>query len=86
MLLFSKLVDETQMSKPPEATRHHNSRKLLIPLLRKVVLEEWLAVVTQPIATFLTLYPLEPFRITHFNMRHPVAIEIIMKAKNFSYS
>jgi hypothetical protein len=27
MLLFSKLVDETQMSKPPEATRHHNLRK-----------------------------------------------------------
>jgi hypothetical protein len=28
MLFFSKLVDETQMSKPPKATRHHNSRKL----------------------------------------------------------
>ena len=26
------LVDETQMSKPPEATRHHNSTKLLILL------------------------------------------------------
>ena len=30
MLLFWKLVDETQMSKPLEATRHHNSTKLLI--------------------------------------------------------
>ena len=29
---FWKLVDETQMSKPPEATRHHNSTKLLILL------------------------------------------------------
>ena len=29
MLFFSKLVDETQMSKPPKATRHHNSRKFL---------------------------------------------------------
>ena len=34
MLVFSKLVDETQMSKPPEANRHHISRKLsiLLPL------------------------------------------------------
>ena len=32
MLLFWKLVDETQISKPPEPTRHHNSIKLLIPL------------------------------------------------------
>jgi hypothetical protein len=34
MLFFSKLVDETQMSKSPKATRHHNSRKLslLLPL------------------------------------------------------
>ena len=28
---FLKLVDETQMPKPPEATRHHNPRKLLTP-------------------------------------------------------
>ena len=28
-LFFSKLVDETQMSKPLKATRHHNSRKFL---------------------------------------------------------
>ena len=34
MLLFWKLVDETQMSKPPKATRHHNSTKLLILLPR----------------------------------------------------
>ena len=34
MLLFWKLVDETQISKPPEPTRHHNSIKLwiLLPL------------------------------------------------------
>jgi len=34
MLLFRKLVDETQMSTTPEATRHHSSRKLsiLVPL------------------------------------------------------
>ena len=30
--LFWKLVDETQISKPPEATRYHNSIKLLILL------------------------------------------------------
>ena len=30
MLLFWKLVDETQISKPPEPTRHHNSIKLWI--------------------------------------------------------
>jgi hypothetical protein len=29
---FWKLVDETQISKPPEATRHHNSLELLILL------------------------------------------------------
>ena len=32
MSLFWKLVGETQISKPPEPTRHHNSIKLLIPL------------------------------------------------------
>ena len=32
MLLFWKLVDETQMYKTPEPTRHHNSIKLLILL------------------------------------------------------
>ena len=32
MLLFWKLVDETQMVKPPEPTRHHNLRKYLILL------------------------------------------------------
>jgi hypothetical protein len=32
MSLFWKPVDETQISKPPEATRHHNSIKLLILL------------------------------------------------------
>ena len=34
MLFFSKLVDETQISKPPETTRHHNTFKLwiLLPL------------------------------------------------------
>ena len=34
MLLFWKLVDETQIFKPPEPTRHHYSRKLpiLLPL------------------------------------------------------
>ena len=26
MLFFSNLVDETQMSKPPKATRHHNDQ------------------------------------------------------------
>ena len=30
MLFFWKLICETQISKPPEATRHHNSTKLLI--------------------------------------------------------
>ena len=30
MSFFWKLFDETQISKPPEATRHHNSIKLLI--------------------------------------------------------
>ena len=28
MLLFLKQIEETQMSKPLEATRHHNSTKL----------------------------------------------------------
>ena len=34
MLLFWKLVDKTQMSKPPKATRHHSSSKfsILLPL------------------------------------------------------
>ena len=32
MLLFWKLVDETQMYKPPEGTKHHNLPKLLILL------------------------------------------------------
>ena len=32
MLLFWKLVDETQMSTTPEATSHHSSRKFLILL------------------------------------------------------
>ena len=32
MLLFWKLINETQMGKPLEPTRHHNSRKLLILL------------------------------------------------------
>ena len=32
MLLFWKLVDETQISKPPEPNRHHNSTKLWILL------------------------------------------------------
>ena len=32
MSFFWKLVDETQISKPPEATRHHNSIKVLILL------------------------------------------------------
>ena len=30
MLLFQKLIDETQISKPPEPTRHHNSIRLWI--------------------------------------------------------
>ena len=34
MLLFRKLVDETQMSTTPEATSYHSSRKfsILLPL------------------------------------------------------
>ena len=37
MLLFWKLVDETQNSKPPEATRHHNSSKFsILPPLRAI--------------------------------------------------
>ena len=32
MSLFLKLFDETQIPTPPEATRHHNLKKLLIPL------------------------------------------------------
>ena len=32
MSFFWKLFDETQISKPPEAARHHNSIKLLILL------------------------------------------------------
>ena len=35
MLLFWKLVDETQMSHPPEPTRHHKSSKSLIFLPSK---------------------------------------------------
>ena len=34
---FWKLVDETQMCKPPEATRHHNSIKYLILLPLRAV-------------------------------------------------
>ena len=37
MLLFWKLVNETQMSKPLEATRHHDCRKLLILLPLSVI-------------------------------------------------
>jgi hypothetical protein len=35
MLLFQKLVDETQKSKPSEAPRHHNLSKfsILLPLI-----------------------------------------------------
>ena len=37
ILLFWKLEEESQMSKCPEATRHHNSTKLLIfPSLRAI--------------------------------------------------
>ena len=32
MSFFGKLVDETQIFKPPEATRHHDFKKLLILL------------------------------------------------------
>ena len=32
MLLFFKLVDATQILKPPEPTTHHSSIELLIPL------------------------------------------------------
>ena len=32
MLLFWKMTDQTQNSKPPEAPRHHKSSKFLIPL------------------------------------------------------
>ena len=32
MLLFLKVIDETQMVKPPEPTSHHNSKKYLILL------------------------------------------------------
>ena len=32
MLLLKKLIQETQMSKPPKATRHHNLTKSLILL------------------------------------------------------
>ena len=39
MLLFCELVDETQISKPPEPTRHLNSIKLwiLLPLRAKLL-------------------------------------------------
>ena len=37
ILLFWKLVDETQMSKPPESNRHHNSRKLSILLSLRAI-------------------------------------------------
>ena len=32
MSFFWKLVDETQISAPPEATRHHKSKKILVLL------------------------------------------------------
>ena len=32
LLLFWKLIYETQISKPPEATRHHKSKKILVLL------------------------------------------------------
>ena len=38
MLIFWKLGDETQKCKPPEATRHHNSIKLLILLSLRALL------------------------------------------------
>ena len=37
MLLFYKLVDETQISATPEDTRHHNSRKLLVLLSLRAI-------------------------------------------------
>ena len=37
ILLFWKLVDETQMVKPPEPTSHHNSRKCLILLSLRAI-------------------------------------------------
>jgi hypothetical protein len=37
MLLFWKLVDETQISQPPDATRHHNSTNLSIVLTLRAI-------------------------------------------------
>ena len=37
MLFFWKLIRETQISKPPEATRYHNSTKLSIFLPLRVI-------------------------------------------------
>ena len=37
MLFFWKLVDKTQLAKPPEHTRHHDSRQLLILLSLRAI-------------------------------------------------
>ena len=37
MLLFLKLVDETQITATPEDTSHHNSRKLLVLLSLRAI-------------------------------------------------
>ena len=37
MLLFLKLVDETQITTTPEDTSHHNSRKILVLLSLRAI-------------------------------------------------
>ena len=37
MPFFWKLVDETQMSKPPEATRHHKSKEIFVLLSLRAI-------------------------------------------------
>ena len=70
MLLFFKLVDETQIYEPLEATRHHNLIKLLILL---------------PVRTNLlcTLQCETPCNCAHHNILDPVKREVAKISKYY---
>ena len=71
MLLFWELVDKIQMSKPPEHTRHHDSRQLSIPLPLRAIYFSTFQYETPCtyIDVLLLLRPTEVFR-TLSNITH----------------
>ena len=56
MLLFWKLVDETQMVKPPELTIYHNSKKylVLLPLSEPFTLDR--SIMRHPVSPFCVCF------------------------------